>query len=169
MAKDKELTQEEKVAKVRELMQDIKIGVLTTVAERGLVSRPMALQEAEFDGDLWFITFRDTPKIKEIEADPRVNVSFSDGKDAFVSIAGRGEVVVDEAKKKDMWNKFYEAIFNTDYDDSNLVLLKVNAHGAEYWESGSKVKMAFQFVASMVGDKEKHQDLGENESIDLEK
>lgn len=169
MAKEKELTQEEKVAKVRELMKDIKIGVLTTVAERGLVSRPMAMQEAEFDGDLWFITFRDTPKIKEIEADPRVNISFSDGKEAFVSIAGRAEVVADEAKKKEVWSKFYETIFNTDYDDPNLVLIKVNAHGAEYWESGSKARMALQFVASLVGDKGKHQDLGENESVDLEK
>lgn len=169
MAKDEELTQEEKVAKVRELMKDIKIGVLATVAERGLVSRPMAMQEAEFDGDLWFITFRDTPKVQEIEADPRVNVSFTDGKDSFVSIAGRGEIVIDEAKKKELWNKAYEAIFNTTYDDPNLVLIKVDAHGAEYWESGSKAKMAFQFIASLVGDKEKHKDLGENESVDLEK
>lgn len=169
MAKEKNLTQEEKVAKVRELMKDMKIGVLTTAAERGLVSRPMAMQEAEFDGDLWFLTFRDTPKVSEMEADPRVNVSFSDGKETFVSIAGRSEIVVDEAKKKALWNKMYETIFNTDYDDPNLVLIKVHAHGAEYWESGSKAKAAIQFVANALGSKDDHQDLGENESVDLEK
>lgn len=165
MAKDKELTHDEKLAKVKEFMKDIKIGALTTIAERGLVSRPMALQETEFDGDLWFLTFRDTPKVTEIEADPRVNVSFSDDDQNYVSIAGRAEVVVDEAKKKELWNKVYEAIFNTNYDDPELVLIKVRAHGAEYWESGSKARSAFQFVTNLFGDK--GHDLGENESVDL--
>lgn len=166
MAKDKEMTHDEKLDKVKELINDAKIGALVTIAERGLVSRPMALQETEFDGDLWFVTFRDTPKVKEIEADPRVNVTFSDDDQNYVSIAGRAEIIVDDAKKEELWNKAYEVIFNTNYDDPNLVLIKVHAHGAEYWESGSKVRAAYQFVANLVGDKE--HDLGENESIDLD-
>lgn len=166
MAKDQELTHEEKLEKVKAMMKDIKIGSLTTIAERGLVSRPMAMQETEFDGDLWFLTFRDTPKIKEITADPRVNVSFSDDDENYVSISGRAEVLEDPEKKKDLWNKAFETIFNTEYDDPNLVLIKVHAHGAEYWESGSKVRAAYQFVANLVGDKE--HDLGENESVNLD-
>lgn len=166
MAKDKELTHDEKLAKVKELMKDSKIGLLTTIAERGLVSRPMALQKTEFDGDVWFITYRDTPKVQEIKADPRVNVSFSDDNENFVSLAGRAEIVEDEAKKKELWNKAYEAVFHTEADDPDLILIKVDAHGAEYWESGSKVRTAFQFVTSMLGNKD-HEDLGENESVDL--
>lgn len=76
------------------------------------------------------------------------------------------EIIVDDAKKKELWNKSYEKIFNTTYDDPELVLIKVHAHGAEYWESGNTLKAAYQIVANLVGDKE--HDLGENESIDLE-
>lgn len=166
MTKDEKLTHEEKLDEVKKIIKEAKIGSLTTIAENGLVSRPLAVQETEFDGDLWFVTFRDTEKIKEIEADPRVNVTFTDDNQNYVSITGQAEIIVDDTKKKELWNKFYEEIFNTTYDDPKLVLIKVHAHGAEYWESGSKLKAAYQIVANFVGA-EKH-DLGENESIDLD-
>lgn len=166
MAKDKELTHEEKLDEIKKIIKKATIGIMTTIAENGLVSRPLAVQETEFDGDVWFVTFRDTSKVKEIEADPRVNVAFNDDDQNYVSIAGQAEIIVDDAKKKELWNKAYEKIFNTTYDDPELVLIKVHAHGAEYWESGSTLKAAYQIVANFVSDKE--EDLGENESIDLE-
>ena len=166
MAKDKELTQEEKLDEVKKIIKEAKIGSLTTLAENGLVSRPLAVQETEFDGDLWFITLRDTTKMEEIKADSRVNVAFNDDDKNYVSIAGEAEIVVDDAKKKELWNKTYEKIFDTEYDDPELVLIKVHAHGAEYWESGNMFKSAYQFVAN-IGRKDK-KDLGENESVDLD-
>ena len=130
MAKDKELTHEEKLDEVKKIIKDATIGLLTTLAEDGLVSRPLAVQETEFDGDLWFITLRDTTKMEEIKADSRVNVAFNDDDKNYVSIAGEAEIVVDDAKKKELWNKTYEKIFDTEYDDPELVLIKVHAHGA---------------------------------------
>ena len=51
-------TKQEKIEKVRDLIKGIKIAMLTTVnpTDGSLHSRPMATQEAEFDGDLWFFT-----------------------------------------------------------------------------------------------------------------
>jgi len=36
----------------------------------------MALQEAEFDGDLWFFSYDGSPKIADIMTHPQVNVAF---------------------------------------------------------------------------------------------
>jgi general stress protein 26 len=46
---------DEQTRKVAELIQDQRLAMLTTRDPFGtLMSRPMALQEVEFDGDLWF-------------------------------------------------------------------------------------------------------------------
>ena len=39
-----------------------------------MVSRPMGLQEAEFDGDLWFFAYADSAKVRQIRVNPEVNV-----------------------------------------------------------------------------------------------
>lgn len=45
----------EHIKKLGELITDIKFAMLTTVEQDGsLRSRPMATQQVEFDGDLWF-------------------------------------------------------------------------------------------------------------------
>ena len=54
MSEDTELTREEHVAKVRQLIKESDIALLTTVTPDGLETRPMMTQEVEFDGDLWF-------------------------------------------------------------------------------------------------------------------
>ena len=56
MSEEKELTREAHVEKVRQLIKDSEIALLTTVTPDGLETRPMVTQEVEFDGDLWFFT-----------------------------------------------------------------------------------------------------------------
>lgn len=62
---------------VAELVSDAKVAMLTTTTPDGRsVSRPMALQEAEFDGDLWFFAYDDSAKAQQISAHEQVNVAF---------------------------------------------------------------------------------------------
>lgn len=91
-------TRQEELETLRELIKDVDTAMLTTVSEEGLVSRPMKTQEVEFDGDLWFITKKDTDKYEEILHENEVNISYA-GK-SYVSIRGRAEIVEDIAKKK---------------------------------------------------------------------
>lgn len=72
--------------------------MFTTVSPEGLVSRPMKTQEVEFDGDLWFMTKKDTSKFEEILHDSRVNVVYADK--SYVSIRGTATIVEDLNKKK---------------------------------------------------------------------
>ncbi|WP_172195839.1 pyridoxamine 5'-phosphate oxidase family protein [Saccharibacillus qingshengii] len=152
---------------VRDLIKDIETAMLTTVSDTGLVSRPMKTQHIEFDGDLWFLTKKDTSKYDEIRKDPRVNLAYA-GK-SYVSISGTAEFVEDDARKKVLWNKMYEKILDTPYDDPNLVLIRVTTDTAEYWESGSAVKMISHLLKKAVGKgSDPKSEPGLNETVDLE-
>ncbi|MBO9596539.1 MAG: pyridoxamine 5'-phosphate oxidase family protein [Cohnella sp.] len=139
----------EAVAKVREWIKDIEIAMLTTISEEGLVSRPMKTQEVEFDGDLWFLTKKDTGKFHELLRDSHVNVAYA-GK-SFVSIRGKAEIVESVEKRKRFWSPAYEKMLDTSVDDPNLVLIKVEAETAEYWDAGNKFKMAKFLFRRLLG------------------
>ena len=68
----------EQVKKVADLAKGIRIGMLTTVdADGHFISRPMAQQEVEFDGDLWFFAERNSRKVAQIAANPHVGVTLT--------------------------------------------------------------------------------------------
>jgi len=158
------------VEKLRELIKDIKFAMLTTAEDDGtLRSRPMATQQIEFDGDLWFFTNASAPKVDEIRHDQHVNVSFSSPEDQrYVSVSGKAQVVRDRQKAEELWNPFYKAWFPGGLDDPDLALLKIPIDKAEYWDSpSSPVVHLFGFVKA-VATGTRYQP-GENEKINLEK
>src|SRR5690606_5458447 len=127
----------------------IDTAMLTTVSDEGLVSRPMKTQDVAFDGDLWFLTKKDSGKFHELLRNQHVNVAYANK--SFVSIRGKAEWVEDTQKIKQFWNPMYEALLETTYDDPNLVLIKVHAETAEYWDAGNKFKMATFLFRRMMG------------------
>ncbi|WP_433220974.1 pyridoxamine 5'-phosphate oxidase family protein [Dactylosporangium sp. CS-047395] len=129
--------------KVIELVGRAQSAMLTTMTAAGdHVSRPMAVQETEFDGDLWFFADGDSDKVRQIQAEPRVNVSLSnDKKSEWTSIAGTAEIVHDPAKAEQLWSKPLEAWFPDGPRSPGLALIKVHADTAEFWDAPtSKVK-----------------------------
>ena len=139
------------VAKLIELTRDIKITMFTTVdAEGHFVSRPMAQQLTEPDGDLWFFAERDSRVVEEITANPHVGLTLS-STDTWISIDGDAQVVDDSAKAKDLWNSFVEAWLPQGPDDPSVVLIKVDPHTAEYWDSpGGRVASLISLVKAKV-------------------
>jgi len=158
----------EAVTKLGELIQGIKVAMLTTVDDDGsLRSRPMATQDAEFEGDLWFFTRASTAKVHEVEHDQHVNVSYADpGRNRYVSVSGRAQLVRDKIKVEQLWSPELKAWFPEGLEDSELALLKVTVETAEYWDSpSSTVVQIAGFVKALVT----HQpyEPGDNEKIEL--
>ena len=124
---------------IADLVKHAKVAMLTTMTEDGRhVSRPMALQEAEFDGDLWFFAYDDSAKAEQIAVHPEVNVSFADtGAHSWTSLAGRAEIVHDRQKAEQLWAKPLQAWFPEGLKTAGLALIKVSADTAEYWEGPS--------------------------------
>jgi general stress protein 26 len=151
---------------VAELLKGERFGFLTTITMDGrLTSRPMTLQEVEFDGDLWFFAERESTPVQHITASPEVNVGVGSG-GTWVSLTGAAILVEDAAKKRELWNSAVEAWFPQGPDDESVVLLKVQAESAEYWDSpGGRLATAFSFVkAKVTGERT---EAGENEKVDL--
>ena len=152
--------------KVAELVKGQKFGFLTTTMPDGrLTSRPMALQEVEFDGDLWFFAEHDAPWLAHVTASPQVNVGVGSG-GTWVSLTGDAVVVEDIAKKRELWNAAVGAWFPQGPDDDSVVLIKVQADSAEYWDApGGRLATAFSFVkAKATGEQP---DTGDHKKVDL--
>jgi general stress protein 26 len=136
--------------KVAELVDGIRIAMLTTRDGDRLVSRPMATQDVEFDGDVWFVTERSAPWVAQLETSPQVNVAYA-GRSSWVSLSGRAKVVDDVERLKEYWNTFTDAWLAGGPENPENVLVHVEAHSAEYWDSpGSKVTQVVNLVKARV-------------------
>lgn len=157
------------VDKLAKLINGIKFAMLTTAMLDGtLRSRPMATQQVEFDGVLWFFTQYNSGKVDEIRNDQHVNLSYADPSDnRYVSVSGRALVVRDRKKSEELWTEWHRAWFPKGLDDPDLALLRVDVHDAEYWDSpSSKVVQLAGFVKAMVTGKPAD-DLTENRKLHL--
>lgn len=161
--------QSEEVKKLREMIKEMDIGMLTTTDEDGtLRSRPMSTNgEIEFDGDLWFFTYGNSHKVLEVKHDPQVNVSFSSPENQrYVSMSGTAQLVRDKKKIEELWKPELKAWFPKGTDEPDIALLKVNVHKAEYWDSpSSMVAHAIGLVKALATGTT--YDAGENKKIDL--
>ena len=165
---DNRAEKDQGIEKIKELIEGIEFAMLTTADLDGtLRSRPMAAQKTEFNGDLWFFTGADSPKIHEIEHDQHVNVSFASPKDQhYVSLSGRAQIVRDREKIKELWDPSLKAWFPEGPEDPNVVLLKVNVEKGEYWDSPSSVVAHVVGMAKAIATGTSYQP-GENEKVDM--
>ena len=138
-------------AKLVELTKDIKITMFTTIdAEGHFVSRPMAQHLVEPDGDLWFFAERDSRVIEHITANPHVGLTLTSN-GTWISIDGEAAMVEDQAMKEALWNSWVEAWLPQGPTDSSVVLIKVDPHTAEYWDTpGGPVATLLSFVKAKV-------------------
>ncbi len=91
-------SRDEAIARIAELIKDIRVCMLTTVSPSGsLHSRPMATQGSPFNGEVVFLTREHSGKVDEIKQDAEVNLCYSDAKSSFVTMAGRATLSQDKA------------------------------------------------------------------------
>jgi general stress protein 26 len=159
-------THDDDIATIARLISSSKIALVTTQTAAGdLHSRPLAVQEAEFDGDLWFFTQHPSEKTDDIAANPKVNAAFESGK-GYLSIAGTATVVRDPAKIDELWSKNVEAWFPEGKDDPTVALLKIEAESAEFW-SIDEPQVVTLFKVAKAAVTGGQPDVGDNRSVDL--
>ena len=161
--------EQEQQRKVKEMIAEARICMLTTMTADGKhVSRPMALQDVEFDGDLWFFAYSDSDLVGQIAGNPQVNVAFSDSKQHnWVSVSGAAEQVHDPAKAKELWNPMLKAWFPDGLDTPTLTLVKVHTETAEYWAAAHSSKVVTLLGYAKAAVTGKTPDAGENETVRL--
>lgn len=134
MARTKRSATHSKLAK---LMRGIDLCMLTTRAGKSFHARPMSNNgEVDFDGDAWFFTWRKTAKVKEIEKDSQVALSYVGGskkEPVWIAVSGTAKIVDDPEKKQELWLDELEQWFEDGPDDPDIVLIHVKAARAEWW------------------------------------
>ncbi len=137
--------------KIAELVKDIHIAMMTTVAKDGTMSsRPMAVQNTPFDGTLWFLARSNSGKVEEVEHDNRVTLSFAEPKSSkYIAVKGRASVSQDRSKIKELWNPMYKAWFAGGENDPQIAVVRVDVTEADYWEaSDSKLVVLLKYAAA---------------------
>ncbi|HEV2708184.1 MAG TPA: pyridoxamine 5'-phosphate oxidase family protein [Pyrinomonadaceae bacterium] len=166
---ENESTRGESIRKLAEMIQGIEYAMLTTVEADGtLRSRPMATQQVEFDGDLWFFTHASDPKVDEVEREHNVNLAYaSPEQQRYVSVSGKARLVRDPEKARELWNPAFKAWFPKGLEDPDLALLKVTVEKAEYWDSSQSAFVHLVGFIKAVATGESYQP-GENEKLNLQ-
>jgi len=126
-----------------EQIDAIEIAMMTTRRTDGhLESRAMATQKRAAGADLWFVTLDDTQKLRDIAADPHVNLSYyKDRTREWISVSGIASISRDRAKIHELYAPDWGAWFSKEgdprhgtKDDPRMVLIGVDVHAAVYLE-----------------------------------
>src|ERR1700748_1171392 len=124
----------EETDKITELISKAKVAHVTTLTDDGkLVSRPLAVLDRPFDGELYFFTQDPSSKTEQVRGNDQVNLALQIGNDGFLSIAGTASVSKDQAVIDELWNKYAAAWFEQGREDPSVALLRVEADSAEFW------------------------------------
>lgn len=153
---------------VGDIIQEVRIGMLSTISSDGLLnSRPMAVQEVDEQGQIWFFTTTYSYLIEQIRANPQIQVTFSDsGKNTFLSVNAIASEVNDISKMQELWNPVLKAWFREGLATPGITLLKAHMQEAEYWDSpNSPVVRIVGLMKSMVSDQTYQP--GRHEKVDL--
>lgn len=126
-----------------EMVEDIGVAMMTTRRPDGhLESRAMANQKRAAGADLWFVTAEGTGKLRSLEADPHVNLSYyKDRTREWVSVSGIANITRDRRKIHELYAPDWKAWFpkgddprHGTEDDPRMVLIGVDVHAAAFLE-----------------------------------
>jgi len=140
------LTDSEKRERLKELMDGFDTAMLVTRTEDGgLRSRPLSIVHNEDDQErLYFSTAIDSPKVRELQADPCVHVCMQN-KRRFVSVTGVARLVQDRALIDKLWSEAWKIWFPKGKDDPSLCILIVEPSEAAYWDASGLESVTYLF------------------------
>lgn len=149
---------EEAILKLKELAEKSRNCFFSTRVQRfPHTTRPMALQEVDDKGNLWFVSSTESNKNKEIAEDKRVELFFHNSSSyEFLAISGEASIHTDKATIEKYWTNFANAWFDGK-NDPTVSIIKVAPIDSDYWDTKdgkivSFLKMSFMAITGQKGD-----------------
>lgn len=139
------LNKEEGIKKLKELAEAARVCMFCTELENTPVTaRPMTITEVDDDGNLWFISGKDSNKNVDIQHDKRVQLFFmNNGKYEYLSVFGQAFIYTDKATIDEKWSMMANAMFEQGKDDSDVSLIRVQPSDTQYWDTKSGKMISF--------------------------
>lgn len=133
----KNLTNQEAVAKLKKLAEDVRTCMFCTdLADQPIAARPMSVQEVDENGNIWFISSANSNKNFEIKKDNAVQLFFAQTSDShYLSVYGTATIYKDQATIDEVWSTVAEAWFEQGKEDPNVSVIKVTPSDAYYWDT----------------------------------
>ncbi len=132
------MKESEDLNKLKVLIKDIHIAMLSTIKDGHIRSRPMATSEIDQEGTIWFFTKDDSGKIAEIDKNDSVTLNYTNiATNTYVTIIGKVELTEDKGKINQLWNPRLKAWFPKGETDPEIGLLKFTPGNVEYWDDNS--------------------------------
>ena len=127
-------------------MKGIDIATLATHTTGGeIAGRPMSNNgDVEYDGDSFYFTTAGTRTVSDIEADPKVSLSFTGKHGFWATVEGEAELIRDKAAFDDHWNKDLDKWFEDGIDTDGLVMIRVSARRIKYWDKMDEGELTLQ-------------------------
>jgi general stress protein 26 len=154
MGDTKNLDNTEAIEKISELVKEIGSCMFCTYRGSKLESRPMSVQQVDNDGNLWFLSDKNSNKNSDIAANDNVELFFSQGHTKFLAIHGKASVSYDREVIKELYEPIVKVWMKGGEDDPNLCAIKVDFEDGYYWDiKNSKMVAMAKMAISLVSGK----------------
>ena len=123
--------------RLAELIERSRVAMWTTAdADGSLRAKPLSTLQLDPAGCLWFFVTLTSSKVRELEQQPRVSLSYADpDRQDYVSISGAAQIVRERARMQQWWNPDIARWFANGLETPDLALLGVRIEQAEYWDA----------------------------------
>lgn len=148
------LYNQEQINTLAAKIKGVRFGMFTTCDDAHVLSsRPLAVQQLDNEGNLWFFTADDADFTIAMQQHPGVNISFCNpAENLYLSVFGQASLLKDRAKARELWRPMTRSWFPGGLDDPHLALIRVHIQTAEYWDAGaSKMKQLFELAKATIG------------------
>ncbi|WP_111309886.1 pyridoxamine 5'-phosphate oxidase family protein [Confluentibacter sediminis] len=153
--------------KIKELAEDIDFAMMcTNLKNVPFHAIPMSTKEVDEQGNIWFLSNKESHHTQHILKDNQVAVLYSKpGKMTFLKVYGRGEVISNKNRIEELYGTTDDAWFEG-VNDPNLCALKIKPEEAEYWEpKHNKLVSLFKMAVGALTDSEP--DMGNTGSLNV--
>jgi general stress protein 26 len=126
------------VEKIKELVRKANSCFFCTQNVMGPTNgvRPMSVQKADDEGNLWFFSANDSYKNREIAQNNHIKLYFQGSAHSdFLFLEGIITITTDKNKIHELWNPMVKVWFTEGKDDPRITVLKFTPHSGYYWDT----------------------------------
>jgi general stress protein 26 len=141
--------------KIREIAKAARICLFgTSPGKHPLDVVPMAVQEVDDAGNVFFLSGRSSHKNQHIAADPRVQLFFANvGDSDYMSLEGVATISDQKVDREKYWTPIAKTWFQGGVDDPEVTVIRVQPNQGYYWDTvhGKTVSMLKTVAGAISG------------------
>lgn len=148
----KNLNGTEALTKLKELAEGAKTCFFCSNIKTGLPvsARPMAVQEVDDEGNIWFLIANDSHTYNDLKQEPLAQLFFQGSHYSdYLNVYGIANLSDDKEKIKQFWKPVLKAWFTEGEDDPRIAVVKLEPTEAYYWDN--KHGNAIAFIKQLAG------------------